>query len=253
MDLDRVLGIGGVSPAEDAGDGNAPCAAFPDGEPVALVQAFLGELERSELITLVRVGPGLIDDEVRPMPVQDLRNPPGDVVHVHPVPIVVIEADIQIAALLGRIQVFLVDREGINVRVFGEDEGRTVSLMEVAVDHHGPVNAAFALQAADGNGEIVQVAESFGLVGKAVVKPAGQVERAAVLERQPAREDGPPRGEVVGVDDLFGDGKLGGEGPEGVLVAPQVLQVFRGVSQERFLFGGRNRSSGTSTSARNRS
>jgi hypothetical protein len=55
--------------------------------------------------------------------------------------------------------------------------------VHVAIDGHGLVNLAIALHAADGDGDIVDHAEAFAVIGERVMESSADADRHAVVER----------------------------------------------------------------------
>ncbi len=67
-------------------------------------------------------------------------------------------------------------------RISGEDLGRTVALMDIAIqDHHSP-DTALRLQRADRHGHIVEHAEPFPVCREGMMGSAGQRHRLPVLQ-----------------------------------------------------------------------
>jgi hypothetical protein len=61
--------------------------------------------------------------------------------------------------------------------------------MHVEVDHRDTTNGLLRAQQADGDRDVVEDAESLAVIGKRVVRAAGEVHRHAVHERVPRRRD----------------------------------------------------------------
>jgi hypothetical protein len=80
-----------------------------------------------------------------------------------------------------------VHREREDRLVAGEYRGRAVALVHVEIDDERAADPAIALQHADRDGDVVQRAEPFSVVGERVMRAAREVAREPVLERRPAR------------------------------------------------------------------
>src|SRR5579859_4141557 len=71
--------------------------------------------------------------------------------------------------------VHLVNREGQNGWVSGEDGGGAVAMMNVQVHGQGASDRFFFLQAADGDGDVVNYAEALAMIGKSVMKASAYI------------------------------------------------------------------------------
>jgi len=92
-------------------------------------------------------------------------------------------------------------------RVAGEDGVRPVALVHVEVDHHRAADATVPLQHANRDGDIVEHAESLAVIGKRVVRPAGEVHREATLERGGGRLTRPADGAERPLNQRFRPGQ----------------------------------------------
>ena len=135
MDVYGVRRVQGVSAAEGARDGNPARPALCEDVGIAPLQAFLRELERSELIPRVRVRPRLVHHQVGLVLIEHLGDVFFEVGEVLILSGEVVEADVDVASLLLRIDVLLVDGEGEHRLLAPEDDGGAVSLVQVAVDN----------------------------------------------------------------------------------------------------------------------
>ncbi|MCK7522388.1 MAG: hypothetical protein MZV64_34290 [Ignavibacteriales bacterium] len=66
MDVHGVLDLQGVAPGQDHGHGDAQAPGVLDDDLVPLLQSRLGHGQAAQLVLLVGVGAGQVDDEVRP-------------------------------------------------------------------------------------------------------------------------------------------------------------------------------------------
>src|ERR1700677_2628579 len=64
-----------------------------------------------------------------------------------------------------------------------KNRSRAVALMDVAVNRHRFSNFFVALHAADGNGHIVEHAETFAVIGEGMMESSANVDGDAVVER----------------------------------------------------------------------
>lgn len=84
--------------------------------------------------------------------------------------------------LVGGVVVELVDGEGEDRIVFGENGGGAVAVMDVGIHDHGAGDFVAGLERADGYGYVVDGAEAFAMAWIGVVKAAADVAAKAVLE-----------------------------------------------------------------------
>ena len=80
--------------------------------------------------------------------------------------------------------------------------------MDVAVHGHGGANLVVALQATDGDGDVVDHAESFAVVGKGVMESAADADADFVGESLARGENGSSGGEPEGFDKVARVGNL---------------------------------------------
>src|SRR5215471_4626069 len=76
--------------------------------------------------------------------------------------------------------------------------------MDVAIDRHCGTDLVVALKTADGDGDIVDHAESFAVVGKCVMESTADADRNFVNEALLGCEDGAPSSEPECVCQLTG-------------------------------------------------
>ena len=74
--------------------------------------------------------------------------------------------------------------------------------MNVAVDGHGSANFVIALQAANGDSDVVDHAESLAMIGEGVMKSAPNADADSVGERLTGGEYGSAGGEPEGIDQV---------------------------------------------------
>jgi adenylate cyclase, class 2 len=106
--------------------------------------------------------------------------------------------------LLRRVVVELVDRQGEDLSVAREQRGGPVAVVHVAVHDHCPFDAAFPLQAPDGNRHVVHRAEPLAVPMEGVVEPASDVEAQAIAQRQARGESCAAGRQPEGPDHLPG-------------------------------------------------
>ena len=80
--------------------------------------------------------------------------------------------------------IFLMDREREHRLIRRENGRRAVAVVDICVNGYGSADKALFLQAADGDGDVVQHAEAFAVVWEGVVESAAQVRGNPVFERQ---------------------------------------------------------------------
>ncbi len=107
---------------------------------------------------------------------------------------------------VGGIVVELVDGESEDGRIVGEDGGGAVAMVDVGVDDDGFADGGVGLEAADGDGDIVNGAEAFAVAGVGVMKTATDVAGKAIAKCGACGGDGATGGEPEGVNELLGIG-----------------------------------------------
>jgi hypothetical protein len=66
--------------------------------------------------------------------------------------------------------------------VAGEYRVRSVALMHIEVDHRSASDATVTLQQPDGDGDVVEHAESLAMIGEGVMRSSGEVHGDTALE-----------------------------------------------------------------------
>ncbi len=80
--------------------------------------------------------------------------------------------------------------------------------MDVAIHDHRAADPFLALHDADGDGDVVDHAEAFAMVGKGMVESAAEAEADAVLQRAASGQDGAAGVEPESVHQFVGEGDL---------------------------------------------
>ncbi len=86
--------------------------------------------------------------------------------------------------------------------IVGEDGGGAVAVVHVGINDHGFADGAIGLHFADGNGYIVDRAETLAMSGVGVMEAAADVAAEAIKGGGLRGEDGTPGGEPEGVDEF---------------------------------------------------
>ena len=151
-----------------------------DHQAVAFHQAFEGQRQPAQLVFEIGIGARQVDNQLRVEHGQRGAVAVAQAVQVLAVAHAIGQVNVQAGGrLLGGVVVELVDGEREHRRVAGENRGRAVAVVHVAIHHHGALDGAIALHAADGHGDVVDGAEAFSMVRKRVVESAAQVESHA--------------------------------------------------------------------------
>ena len=109
----------------------------------------------------------------------------------------VLEGHVHIGPHLGqRIIPLAVHRKGKHLVVRFEDRRGAIALMDVEIDDGRPLDRALRLQLANGDGHIVEHAESLAMIGERMMSAAGQIAGEPVLERRTRRQQGTGRGKT---------------------------------------------------------
>src|SRR6266404_6709874 len=82
------------------------------------------------------------------------------------------------------------DGEGENGIIIAKYVSSAVAVVDVGVDDDGPFDEAVGLQTANGDGDIVDRAETFAVAGVGVVKAATEIAAEAITKSQLASKDG---------------------------------------------------------------
>ena len=100
----------------------------------------------------------------------------------------VIEPDVEVASRFEeRVVVLLMNGEREDCRVVLEHERSAVSVVHIAVDRSGALQAAVALEDPDRDRDIVEQAEAFSVVGKCVMEAAAEMRGAPVFAGERGR------------------------------------------------------------------
>ena len=188
------------------------------------------------------VGPGEVDDEPRPHRLEHGRQGLTQRPHKELVPHVAPERDRGGGHRLGLAPVVVVDREGVDGRVVGEDPARSVAVVEVEVHHEDGLGETPAPQAADGDRHVVEDAEAEAGVGHRVMEAAAEVDgRRAGSHREAGGLDGAARHQPLQVEGrLHLPGRhLDAQDPREGLRLLDGVEVLGGVDAEEVLQGRR--------------
>src|SRR2546428_2522025 len=91
--------------------------------------------------------------------------------------------------------------------ISGEDRCRAVALMNVAVDNSSAANRPIALKSSNCYGDVVQYAEPGAMVGKGMMRAAGEIRCYAVLQSPLRRQQSPSDGEERSAYQCFRPGQ----------------------------------------------
>src|SRR5208282_5046282 len=84
----------------------------------------------------------------------------------------------------------------------GKNHGRTIALMDVAIDGHRSANLAVTLHTADGDGHVVDHAETFAVIRERVMESTAKADRHAVFEGMMGGQHGTAGREPEGAHQL---------------------------------------------------
>lgn len=113
-----------------------------------------------------------------------------------------------------------------------EDKGSAVSLVNVAIDGHCPLDSTAFLHGSYGDGDVINHAEALAVIRESVVKATSNVDAYTILQRSFCRQDGPSRVQHKGVNNLWRVGNFHLQlfsSAEATL--HQLVDVMRGVHQ----------------------
>ena len=171
---------------------------------VAAPKAFDGEGEAAELVFAIRVSSGDVENEIGMEfgeAADEMRFEDGEIVFVSDA---VGKIGVEIGWRLGLgIVVFLMNGKSEDGIVARENRGGAVALMNVRVDDHGGLDGAVVLQAANGDGDVVDDAETFAVIRKSVMKTSADVRRRAVREGALPCFDGTAGSEPAGFHEFL--------------------------------------------------
>src|SRR5262245_1568532 len=183
VDGNRVGETARVAPTQGHSARNAALGARREHEAIARKKSGARDAEIAELVFLEWVGARLIDHELRLRSLEDARQGTRQLVQIAGIARVVLETDVPVASLLHRIEVLLMDGEGENAVVALENARGAVSLVQIAVHHRRAPDLSVALQDADADRDVIQIAEARCHVGEGVMEPAAAVGGEAPRER----------------------------------------------------------------------
>ena len=205
VDTDSVFDAASVAAGERDGDGDAEAAGVLENNRVAAAKAFESEREAAKLIFAVGVGAAEVEEQVGVEIVERVHKiflEDGDVIVVVGA---IGEMEVDVRGRLGHgVVVFLMDGESEDVGISGEDAGSAVALVDIGVDDHDGADGAIGLEAADGNGDVVDHAEAFAVAGEGVMEAAANVGGKAVGQCALGGKDGAASGEPEGFDGFLG-------------------------------------------------
>ena len=200
MDGDGVFDAAGVAAGEGNDDGDPAAHGGSKDGFVAGEESGEGEVEAAELIVVVGVGAGDVEDDIGGEGGEgafDGGCEDGEVLFVADA---VGEGEVEVGGRFDRgVVVLLVDGEGEDGGVGGEDGGGAVAVVDVGIDDHGAGNQAFGLEGADGDGNVVEGTEAFAVVGEGVMEAAADVVGGVVGEGEAGGEEGAAGGEEKAV------------------------------------------------------
>ena len=188
------------------------------------------EFQRSELVVLVGISPGRIDDEIRLVAVHHRRPHIGQRTQVTIIARPVLHADVEVALLLHRIVSLLMHGKGEDRRVIAENVRGPVTLMQVQIRHERASDTRLLPEHPDGNGDVVHIAETLRVRGKGMVESAAQVADQRTPRNRLARgQQRPSGGQHIGVHDLAREGQFAVAGPVGPAQALEIVEILHRV------------------------
>src|SRR5580658_2492933 len=104
------------------------------------------------------------------------------------------------------------DGESENAAIAGKNRGGAVPVMNVGVHNHRGANQLIGLQAADGDGDIVEHAETFAMARERVMEASADVGGAAVNSRVARGKKRASGAKPEGVDGLRARGNFQAHG-----------------------------------------
>jgi hypothetical protein len=118
-------------------------------------------------------------------------------------------------------------------RVITAKDGRSaIALVDIAIDSHGALDGVILLQAANGDGKIIQNAETFAVVRVGVVKSTAHIDGRSILKRQTPGQNRPTRGKPDCSDQFGRIGDLQAQHLKvGEFASLELAQVFAVVNQ----------------------
>jgi hypothetical protein len=239
VDGDGVIDVAGVASGVGDHDGNVAGAGHSEDELVALFEAIDAEIESAELVLAVGIGSRDVADEVGLELAESGAErvvEPGEIVVVadpvgqvdidrrgrlpHGVIVLLVKGDGEDVPGMGSAH-FGVERGGLSQgrrrdgrqgnacgAGSGEDCGGAVALVDIAINGHGGADLVIPLQAADGDGDIVDHAESFAVIGEGVMESSTDADADFVGEGAVSGKNGASGGKPEGFDQVAGVGNL---------------------------------------------
>ena len=187
---DRVVRILRVAASEDDRAGHAVARARFQHHSITIRKPVEGQPQPPEQVLAVGIRAGKVEDQVRGGVVESGRERALQFPRVVLVGAPIAERDIDVARWFdGRVAIGLMEGNRRDVRVVSEYERRPVAVVDVAIDDHGRLDRPPLSEHADGNGDVIDETESFGVIGKRMVKPSVQIQRAPVLVSKFARQN----------------------------------------------------------------
>ena len=175
-------------------------------EPVAGEHAGLGDVPVAERVVGGRVTAAVVEDQARAVAVEDLGQALAQGPEVVVVADALAEGDRRRADRLGRAPVGVVDREGPDRGIVGEQGPGPVAVMEVEIDDRDRIDEAAAAQLGDRHGDVVDQAEALAAVVLGVVKAPAEIDGELVAaQRSSGREQGPAGHDPLEIDDPLGE------------------------------------------------
>lgn len=176
MDGDDILDASTVTTTHHDHDGNAVRGARTQHELIALRHPLHRNPESPQPIAFVRIGAGQVVEQigtVRERGLHALR----DRIEELTIAGAVRQSDVEIARLLAKRKVGrTVYGKGENRRIITEDEGGTITLMHIRIDHGNAADPALGLHRACRYGHVVEDTESLAAVRPCVVRTAREID-----------------------------------------------------------------------------
>lgn len=232
MQRNGVLGVKGIAAAQGNGDGQMAFLGALENKLVPFQETLFGQPKIAELIVFVGVNTGLVKNQVGLELIHDLGQVAVEMVQIELVANAVGQVDVQVAALFFRVKMLLMDGEGENRIVVLEDTGCAISLMQIAVDDHGFLDAVLGLGISDGDGQVVEVTESLGFFGEGMVESSSDVDSCALLDGQGGCLDGAAGEEEEELNDLRSQWEFRIFGSWGQAAVLEIFKVGLGVDAE---------------------
>jgi len=204
VDANRVFDSARVAAGKRDGDGNTEAAGMFIDKRVATAEAFEGKRETTQLIFPVGVGATDVEEQVRMEVVKRLHEVLFEDGQVVVVGGAIREVEIDVGGGLGHgVVVLLMNRKSEDVGVASKDFRGAIAVVNVSIDDHSRANDSISLEAADSNGDIMNHAEAFAVVGKGVVEAAADARGKAIGQGALSGEDGAAGGKPEGFDGFF--------------------------------------------------